>query len=169
MASSNTTFVTFAPNTRAPFQFSPNLDGAQFQATCTWNVSGQRYYIELIDASNNPALTCAIVESGPVLQGTFAWAASVAALTTSTPHNVPIGQLVQARVYGTGSGFDGNFTMLAISANTLTYTLPDDPETGPVEGTLSFDINMASGIIVGGVQLDALLVYHAESAAFEFA
>jgi len=42
-----TTFVAFNPSPNQPFQFNPTLDGQTYIATCTWNVYGQRYYVNI--------------------------------------------------------------------------------------------------------------------------
>ena len=42
-----TTVVSFAPSPQAPFQFEAVLDGTTYTVIVTWNVSGQRYYINV--------------------------------------------------------------------------------------------------------------------------
>ena len=42
-----TTFVDFAPSQSAAFQFQPTFDGTTYTVIVTWNVFGQRYYVNV--------------------------------------------------------------------------------------------------------------------------
>lgn len=42
-----TTLVTFSPSQTANFQFSADLDGTTYNIVVTWNLFGQRYYINI--------------------------------------------------------------------------------------------------------------------------
>jgi len=44
-----TTFTDFVPNNVAPFSFQPTLDGQVYTVRVTWNVFGQRWYVNLYD------------------------------------------------------------------------------------------------------------------------
>lgn len=57
------TIFNFAPTNAAPFQFQPQLDGAIYNAIITWNVFGQRYYLNLYDLNNVRIVTIAVVGS----------------------------------------------------------------------------------------------------------
>jgi hypothetical protein len=48
-----TTFVDFVPSTTTNFQFQATLDGNIYVVFVTWNLFGQRYYLEIYDLSNN--------------------------------------------------------------------------------------------------------------------
>jgi len=37
----------FSPSDTAPFQFQPTLDNTTFNVVVTWNVYGERYYINI--------------------------------------------------------------------------------------------------------------------------
>ena len=58
-----TTFTTFTPSTVAPFQFNPVLDGTTYIATCTWNVYGNRYYINIYTQTRNLIMSRPIIGS----------------------------------------------------------------------------------------------------------
>jgi hypothetical protein len=47
-----TTYIPFVPSIQAPFQFQATLDGNIYTIQCTWNLFGQRFYINIYDASN---------------------------------------------------------------------------------------------------------------------
>lgn len=44
-----TTFTNFAPSPQTPFQFQPTLDGQAYTVVVTWNLFGQRYYVNIYD------------------------------------------------------------------------------------------------------------------------
>jgi len=46
-----TIYYDFAPSASAPFQFQPTLDGNVYSVVVTWNLFGQRYYINIYDLS----------------------------------------------------------------------------------------------------------------------
>lgn len=43
------TTIVFDPNPNANFRFNPTLDGVTYNAICTWNLYGQRYYVSIYD------------------------------------------------------------------------------------------------------------------------
>jgi len=45
-----TTYL-FAPSPTAPFQFQPTLDGEVYHVVVTWNLFGQRYYVNVMTTS----------------------------------------------------------------------------------------------------------------------
>lgn len=159
------TFVTFAPSTTSAFTFQPVLAGVQYNATVTWNIFGQRYYLNLYDLAGNLVLATAIVASGPVISSTFQWAATgggLATITTEAPHNVPIGQLASVRVALTDSAFDGDWQVLSTGPTTLTYALGNPSSNQPLTGQISFDLNIAAPLGAGR------LLYHYSTQQFEF-
>ncbi len=58
-----TTFVNFTPAVTAPFQFNAALDGAQYTVILTWNLFGQRYYVNLYTLSGTLVVALALVGS----------------------------------------------------------------------------------------------------------
>lgn len=47
-----TTYVDFAPLYTQAFSFQPVLDGQTYTCIVTWNLFGQRWYINLYDVTN---------------------------------------------------------------------------------------------------------------------
>jgi len=161
----DTTFVQFVPSTVGAFQFSPTIAGVTYNASVPYSAFGQRYYLNLTDLNGASIAYCAIAETGPSFQAAFNWSVGVASVTTQEPHNVPIGELVRGRLSQSESAFDVlSILLLATNPFTLTFALSEDPEVEPIQGVLSFDINLVEGVIPGG-----LLVYHADTQQFEFA
>ena len=60
-----TTYTDFAPSATEvpPFQFAPTLDGEVYNATATWNVFGQRWYLNIYSSSGDLILATPIVGS----------------------------------------------------------------------------------------------------------
>jgi hypothetical protein len=176
-----TTLISFVPSTTAAFSFGPALNGVTYNATVTWNVFGQRYYLNLSDLSNNLILCTAIVPTGPSQGATVYWNAqrNVAVVTTAGPHNIPIGCLSRLRLSGTGTNLDGSFVMLATGSSTLNYAHPQSPPNPlPLGAPTAQDItvpptmyscvidaplNLVAGIVAG------LLLFHDDTQQFEFA
>lgn len=60
-----TTYIDFAPQPNIPFQFNATLDDQQYVVLCTWNLYGQRYYVNVYDLQGN--LIVAIAQVGSPL------------------------------------------------------------------------------------------------------
>jgi len=59
----NTTYVAFNPSNSSNFQFQATLDGNNYIVIVTWNLFGERYYINIYDTSQNLILATAMVGS----------------------------------------------------------------------------------------------------------
>lgn len=57
------TIIPFVPSDVAAPQFQATLDGATYTITITWNVAGQRYYINVYASDGSRVLTTAMVGS----------------------------------------------------------------------------------------------------------
>ena len=55
--------VPFTPSPSANFQFQLTLDGQQYNAICTFNPYGQRYYVNIYDTTQTLALARPVVPS----------------------------------------------------------------------------------------------------------
>lgn len=139
-----TTYIDFSPSTTAtpPFQFQATLDGAQYNVTTTWNIFGQRWYINITDLSGNLIAARPVVGSGAKIQGALTWNNWSATAVLDLPHNVPVGAVANIEVAGTGLGYDGAWRAWAVDALTLDYTLPTDPGQYGVTGTVNQDVNL---------------------------
>lgn len=158
-----TTLVDFAPSTTAPFQFQPTLDNVQYTVIVTWNIFGERYYINVLDLANNLIVCRSLAESGPTFRVSLTWDDNVATAVTNAPHNVPIASLVNLRILDSDTGFDGTYQGFAIDENTLTFELDVNPnEPVAVPGTLSFDLDLLGGYGIGS------LYFHEDTQQFEF-
>lgn len=158
------TFVDFAPTGTEPFQFQPILNGTQYTALITWNIFGERYYLNLYDLSNNLIVCEALTESGPMLRCALTWADNVATAVCQAPHNVPIADVAYLRISQTdGSTYEGVYLGTAVDEVTLTFDLTTNPDQPvAIAGTLSFDLDLLGGYGIGS------LYFHADTQQFEF-
>ena len=58
-----TTIVNFDPNPFANFQFNPTLDGVDYIAICTWNLYGERYYLNIYNNNGTLIVTNPLIAS----------------------------------------------------------------------------------------------------------
>src|ERR1700739_4436293 len=72
----------------------------------------------------------------PAVISSITWLSSVATVTTSAPHGIPIGQTTKVQIANAvPAGYNGNFPATATGANTFTYPLPTNPGTETSPGT----------------------------------
>ena len=57
------TYYPFTPSVDTPFQFSPTLDGNVYTVIVTFNLFGQRYYINLYTVQGTLLICTALVAS----------------------------------------------------------------------------------------------------------
>lgn len=60
-----TTYVQFTPSTTSspPFQFTATMSGVDYTVTTTWNVYGQRWYINVYDSDGTRLKTQPLIAS----------------------------------------------------------------------------------------------------------
>lgn len=158
------TFVNFSPSTLAAFNFQATLAGTIYNVIVTWNIFGQRYYVNVYDLSGTLIVCRALCSSGESFQGVFTWADGIATATLAGAHYVPIGGVADVWVSKTATGFDGGWQALSTGPNTLTYELSTNPNsTDNVTGQVNFALNL-----VEGSGIDGWLLFHYDTQQFEF-
>ena len=60
-----TTFTNFTPTLSAPFQFQATLDGNSYNVIITWNLFGQRYYVDIYNAQQTLIVSLPLIGSPP--------------------------------------------------------------------------------------------------------
>lgn len=144
-----TTYFPFTPTRHAVPTFAPTLDGEQYSCTCTWNLFGQRYYLNCFDLEGNRVFSRPIVDSPPAVPlNALSWAALPKAVTATTqaPHGYPIGAVVALTITGASpAAFNGAFSCRVTGPKTFTYPLADDPGACVLPGAYSAPINLAAG------------------------
>lgn len=59
------TSTPFTPTAAGPFQFGATLDGQDFICSVTWNLWGQRWYLNIFTTNNARVLSRALIASAP--------------------------------------------------------------------------------------------------------
>lgn len=148
------TFINFTPSTVSAFTFQASIGGTQYQVTVTWNVFGQRYYVNVYSLGGVLIVCRALISCGPQLLASFVWSDNFATATTQVAHNVPLGNSVDIVVSQTSSPFDGTYPAFATSSTTLAYPLMPDPEEAtPISGAVNFNLNLVEGVLSTGYLL----------------
>jgi len=60
-----TTIYPYTQSNSANFQFQPVLDGQVYNVILTWNIFGQRFYINIYDQSGNLIVCLPLIGSPP--------------------------------------------------------------------------------------------------------
>lgn len=58
-----TTYVPFTPALNTLFSFQPTLGGSLYNLYVTWNMAGQRWYLNIADLQQNLVLAEALISS----------------------------------------------------------------------------------------------------------
>jgi hypothetical protein len=144
-----TTYIPFTPSALAVPTFQPELDGQEYNCAVTWNLFGQRYYLNLYTLGGTLVFCKALVGSpaGVDLQSlTWNIATTQVMATTVEPHGYTIGATISLTVSGvTPDAFNGQVEAFVTGPSTFTYSLASDPGIVSTLGTASFDINLVAG------------------------
>jgi hypothetical protein len=60
-----TTYINFNPSPNEPFQFQPTLDGSVYNVIVTYNLFGQRYYVNIYTLDNTLVVCLPLIGSPP--------------------------------------------------------------------------------------------------------
>lgn len=158
--------MTSYPFTPSPLQnqvFNPILGGNTYTATITWNLFGQRWYLNLTDSGGNLIISTAVVSSQDPQQITsISWDGNVVTIETAVPHWIPLGALAQVYLSANvPDDYNGMVTVTAAGPTTLTYELDTDPGQNTVLGNFGSVVDLSAGLVPG-----SMLLYYASTGAF---
>ena len=143
------TNFAFTPSNLTAPQFTPTLDGDVYTCTVTWNLFGQRYFVNCFDNQNNPVFSVPLVTSPKAKEiSGLSWdAASLRAyVETKNPHGFRVGSVVVLTLGGTTpSGYNGEYECYITSSNTFFYSLNQDPGQLVTLGVASFQVSLTKG------------------------
>ena len=145
-----TTYTLFQPPRKTPFQFQPTLDGQVYNIIVTWNIFGQRWYLNLYDLLGNRLDTCALVGSPDAVKiADMSWSTltNEVTLDTLTPHIIPLGSYAYLTTVGVFPPiYNLSIDMVAVSPTQLVYPFNVDPG-GPssIQGSLFQNENLFEG------------------------
>jgi hypothetical protein len=156
----------FLPKTSGgvPFQFQPELDGQQYNASVTWNAGGKRWFISLISPTGLLVFHQALSGSpiGIAIQSLY-WQDQQVFGTTVVPHLYRVGDTIELVVNDcVPDTFNGRQRLLLTGPQTFEYPLASDPGDMLRPGVISYDIDLLAGYGFGST-----LVYREANAMFE--
>jgi len=139
-----TTYFPFTPSQVAVPTFQPTLDNNVYVVTVTWNLFGQRYYVNCYDQSNDLIFSVALVETAPGLAiQSLAWNGETlqTILTTVAPHNF-LKLTVENAV---PAAYNGTYLMFVTGPSTLAYNQAAYPGALVTPGDLAYLVSMCAG------------------------
>jgi hypothetical protein len=154
-----TTIIPFIPSNIVVPTFIANLDGDDYRVTITWNISAQRYYVNIYAGDGTWIVTVPLVQTPPSraiesVSYDILRRVMTVSLVSSIYFPVPIGSNLTApgtMVDYTLENFDppvlnGLWRSLHIDDLTFSFPLPDDPGQVNIVGSVGRYINMVAGI-----------------------
>jgi hypothetical protein len=156
-----TTVIPFLPSDLVAPKFKVVLDGNNYDVLVTWNISAQRYYIDLYDLNGNWVVTTPLVQSPPSrslasfiyndIQRTATitmvdpslWPVPLSSAGTLTPPGTMVDYTLE--------NFDPtslNQTFRSMQINNLSFSFPlaNDPGQINILGSVARYINMVGGL-----------------------
>jgi hypothetical protein len=138
-----TTIIPFLPSNLVAPKFKATFDGAQYEVTVTWNVSAQRYYINVYDVNRIWIITVPLISSPPARDVQSAYYdpflnAIVVDLVDPSLWPCPLagpitrpGTIIEYTLDNfQPSTYNGKFRSLHINGTRFTFPMPIDP--GPL-------------------------------------
>jgi hypothetical protein len=150
--------IPFSPSNIAAPQFTATLDNNPYNIIVTWNVSSQRYFINVYDVDGNWIVTTPLVATPParaVDSAVFDPLRNIVLVKMVNPSTWPIplgrgtikpGWIVELTMLGfQPDAYNG--TRRCVGVNDITFTFPIDTDPGPVLifGSANRLINMVEG------------------------
>ena len=158
-----TTVLPFIPsNIRTP-TIPMTLDGVNCNVTITFNVSAQRYYINVYDQNGDWIITVPLVSSPPgrnVQSAYYDPFLNIVTVTMVDPSLWPVplakeginirpGLMVDYTLLGfTPDTYNGKFRCMHIDAITFTFPMPTDPGQVQILGTVNRLLNMIEPLFI---------------------
>ncbi len=153
----------FTPAIGQNITFNPVLNGNTYTANITWNVFGQRWYLNLYDANNNLIIATAVVSSDdthPI--NSISWSGNTVTIEADSPHFLKIGTLVNLALTGNNpDAYNGVYQCAVTGPSTLTYSLTTDPGQQVTAGYFGGIVDLCSGLLA-----PSALVYYANTSQF---
>lgn len=165
-----TTAFQFAPSKAAPYQFSPVLDGAVYNASVPSLLFGNRFYLDLVAADGTPIWYGAIVGSPPGLQlASLTWQQGRVLAQTSAPHGYKPASSVALTVAGCApDAYNGQVEAMSTGPSSLFYPLAADPGPATMFGSAGQEFNLIGGVPnANGAAFSSRLVFRTGTQQFE--
>ena len=129
-----TSYYPFQPSGVNAPSFQPTFDGAVYNCAVTWNLFGQRYYVNCFDQNGVRVFTVALVGSpAQKLISTLSWSSAslTATAETALPHGFKVGTVVRLTIAGASpAAYNGEYLAFITTPMEFEFPLANDP--GPV-------------------------------------
>jgi hypothetical protein len=156
-----TTVIPFIPSNIKPYSFPVTLDGNTYSVTVTWNVSAQRFYINVYDRSGAWIVTVPLITTPPnrkiesVNYNPFQLVLEVI-MVSPTLWPIPLspgglstspGTIIDYTLEGFNpTTYNGKFRGMHVNGNMFTVPMATNPGSLIVMGAVSRKLNMIAGV-----------------------
>lgn len=152
-----TIIIPFIPSNIITPTIPMNLDGENYTITVTWNVSAQRYYIDIYDQNKIWIITVPLVSSPPArniqkaiydpfLNSVMIRMVDPALWPVPVSHAglvTPPGTIIDYTLLGfSPDTYNGKFRCLHLDTITFTFPMPTDPGPVGILGTVNRMLDM---------------------------
>jgi hypothetical protein len=144
-----TTVVPFSRSTIVTPQYSVVLDGVSYTVLVTWNVSAQRYYVNIY-GNNKTLIVCRPLvqtsHSNPITDIYYDQNLGVMIVTLLNYIYRPIGQIIKYTLENFNpSILNGTINALTLSMNQFSFPIDNDPGAIITLGSAGRYMDMAAG------------------------
>jgi len=144
-----TSYFPFQSSRSSAPLFMPTLDGQVYQCIVTWNIFGQRYYVNCYDGSGVRVFTVPMLETsaGHNIQ-MMSWDVEKRQVTAicAKPHGLRIGSVVDLTIVGcVPATYNGAYACTVLDVASFSYQLTYDPGTSVAPGSADYLISMTAG------------------------
>ena len=143
------TYFPFTPSSKSAPQFQPTFDGAQYTVIVTWNLFGQRYYVNCYALDGTLKFSVPLIESGAgAAIESLSWTLTqgLVPATLLSPHGYAIGTVVDLTMAGKSPDtFNGSYPCAIVGPNSFTFPVASDPGAATTFGSASYLISMTAG------------------------
>jgi hypothetical protein len=156
-----TTVTPFLPSNIKPFSFNALLDAGNYQITVTWNVSAQRFYINVYGLDGSWVITVPLIASPParpIASVKYDPFMNQVLVTMVDPSLWPVplapgglvtkpGAMIDYTLeYFQPTAYNGIFRGMHINETTFSYPMATDPGSVLILGSVSRKLNMVQGV-----------------------
>jgi hypothetical protein len=155
------TIIPFLPSNLFAPKFRATFDGNDYEVTITWNISAQRYYVNVYGLDGSWIITVPLIQTPParaVQSVAYDGLRQVVIVTMFNPTqwpiplspagtNTPVGWMIDFTLENFDPPvFNGKWRSLHINDTTFSFTMTSDPGPALILGSVSRLLNMVAGV-----------------------
>ena len=158
------TITQFTPSASQAFSFQPTLDGSLYTITVTWNLFGQRYYVNCYTTTGTLVFSLPLIGSPASIPiECIQWTSGIAYVALTQPHGLPKGSVADLTlIQCSPSVYNDSWAAFVDGPASFQIYLSSDPGGLQQAGYVENNINLA-----GGYFSTSSLVYRDLSQQFE--